>query len=644
MIDNNNNVEDEIKNSRYKNSKLITLFPSTHLIGIYFKGYPNYKDNRNIEIELIVIDIASKKLIETDVTLKIFYKLIDITKYYSQNNDINLIDELIDEKTYEIRTSELNSVSLSIQNLELDQIEKVGSELIIEILAISDYNNYRSFTEIRLNPYTPPFSPSSLSSSSSSSLNIQIIENENIINEENNLSVDQVEENENQIKIEEIESDGEEGANDDLRKFQIIPPKNGEISGNGLIFIEYNQDFHIIHLTKNSLDNPLRFNLNLSNYYFDCFIRGYFFGTKEPLKNRENSERYPGRSPVIHPTIWRGSKQAKVNGKRLKLSIEIDQNIEKNLTARDDHQQIPIKIDLKNYKGQPIIGEISLFVTQSNENNRKNKEKQSEKQSLDLENEIIKTFFTRCGIDEKRKAKYKGYTNLNNLDLSFNNELKLEKIEQDINRYYCISDNIKDTRFSTYRRYCNIRFYEESFDGFQPNIITNRLRNLISQSQVALVFFDLTNEISFNLVPDIISNLRNLNANFPIILVGNKLDLIEETDDEMIMLDPLAKQLAESLNIPYITMYQTGIKLNVLPAVKLCFDIAKCVIEGILVIGAPNVGKSTFCQYLHFDMYYEDYFDRNVFIFFFFFVFILLKLFLIIFIYFKLFLIFSYYY
>ena len=111
------------------------LLPSPYLIGLYSSS-PQFLSLQDIILEIIVIDINSCELLETDVTL--------IVKYSSNNGDI------VDEQTFDLRTSTLQAV---IQQIGYNNKEISGVISLLKVIAISDHEGYRSFTEFQITPH-----------------------------------------------------------------------------------------------------------------------------------------------------------------------------------------------------------------------------------------------------------------------------------------------------------------------------------------------------------------------------------------------------------------------------------------------------------------------------------------------------------
>ena len=286
------------------------LLPSPYLIGLYtpFQKIDNLQD---INIEIITIDFNSRKLLEADVTLKV--------KYLTNTGDI------IDEHAFDLRTSTEQPIHQQIGYT--GDIEEDFA--LLEIIAISDYDGYRSFTEFQIT-----------------------LSQQNIIFSEERI----VETNQDTILLESHPAINHS-------KLEIITESNDDNQYFGPITITQSQEnafktFNGIALTFNPfkysisrLSSFSEYTTNINeNFFPQSMIHTIVTGSKEFITSK-NSQ--------LIPSLWTGSVEVNVIGSKLIVSINPPGDI-----MIEPGTSINIGINVIDQYGNAIKNaDISLFVT-----------------------------------------------------------------------------------------------------------------------------------------------------------------------------------------------------------------------------------------------------------------------------------------
>ena len=272
-------------------SKSYSLLPSPHLIGLSYPNYPHYKDLNTINLDVIVINYETKKMIETDITLIVVYKNKQDT---------------ISEKAFDIRSSDTNPIS---QNIGLD--ENIQDPITIEILAISDYQNYRSISELVL--YYPVIQ----------------IEEDSIHNQ----------------PIDEIPRNVAVGIPAKLNKPNLSDCGLAVVCSCGV------SEITPLNTTEEVIVHD--------NYIPNFTLRTINYEPIEPIDSDNIIDNNQSRDPL--PFLHKNNKPVQVSLNTKKLSVNID--VEKNEIASGDSSKVAVRVE--NYQSEPVIAEVILLVVDS---------------------------------------------------------------------------------------------------------------------------------------------------------------------------------------------------------------------------------------------------------------------------------------
>ena len=591
-------LEDGIEGKIESKKEKYSMYPSPHLIGISSSSYPHYHVLQSIPIEIILMDVTSNQLLEGEITLKVTYKIIND---YNDNQN----DNIFDEKVFDIQTNNTKEVTL---NIGLPSCELNG-HLIIEVIGISDYNGYRSFTELCL---TPPSSPSSSLSSSSSPLlssSFAIPNDNNIIIEENGaqlssltsslsrstlgikeaeveVELEKKEEKEEEvgIKIEVVGEDRVEIDSDVHFTFDIKKEKE-EVEEKKMITLHHGVAFIIRNgiTSFHSLSSNENYIFHVPNHFTPNFlIRSFFLSSINNNNDNDNNnnniinDKNNSEMDSNKVSLLRGSKEVIVKGesKRLKVIIDIEKESVEPMGSCD------VTINVMNHLNEVSSNSFVLFIVV-------NSDYLLPSTLSNIENTFFNSFYPNIPL------KYQS----NRLSISSNIDLLddiniLERMEKDkinYSEYY-----IKPSPHLEISTYNDNRFFYFKKSTKLGLLINRAFEELEDLHQGAIVLFSVVDELSLTYARIKITQLKNKanGAHYPILLVANKIDY-----STRVISFESGKNAADELGVEYMEVsVSTNTKVHI--AVLKLFEMIGILSKRnnvALVLGDRFVGKRAFC-------------------------------------------------